>query len=87
MSVPGKSMPSNVPGLGLKIMHDFISTGDGVWTGYIYDLENGKTYRCRMRELNSDELEVRPYIGIPLFGQTQIWHRAPGSTETSAMTR
>ena len=87
MSTPGKSMASNVPGLGLKIMRDFISTGDGAWTGYIYDRENGKTYRCRMRELDSDELEVHPYIGIPLFGQTQIWHRAPGSTETSATTK
>ena len=87
MSTPGKSMGSNVPGLGLKIMRDFTSTGDGVWTGHIYDRENGKTYRCRMRELDSDDLEVHPYIGIPLFGQTQIWHRAPGSTETSAATK
>ena len=87
MSTPGKSMASPVPGPGLKIMHDFTPTGDGVWTGYIYDRENGKTYRCRMRELDSDELEVHPYIGIPLFGQTQIWHRVPGSSETSATTK
>jgi uncharacterized protein (DUF2147 family) len=87
MSAPGQSMGSNVPGVGLKILHDFTSTGDGVWTGYIYDRENGKTYRCRMRELDSDQLEVHPYIGIPLFGQTQIWHRAPGSAETSALTK
>jgi len=87
MSAPGKSMASNVPGLGLKILRDFTSTGDGVWTGYIYDRENGKTYRCRMKELDSDQLEVHPYIGIPLFGQTQIWHRAPGSTQTSATSK
>ena len=87
MSTPGKSMASNVPGLGLRIMRNFTSTGDGVWTGYIYDRENGKTYRCRMRELSPDELEIHPYIGIPLFGQTQIWHRAPDSTETSATTK
>ena len=87
MSAPGKSMASNVPGLGLKILRDFTSTGDGVWTGYIYDRENGKTYRCRMRELSPDELEIHPYIGIPLFGQTQIWHRAPDSTEMRATTK
>jgi uncharacterized protein (DUF2147 family) len=87
MSTPGKSMASNVPGPGLKIMRDFTSTGDGIWTGQIYDRENGKTYRCRMRQLSVDELEVHPYIGIPLFGQTQIWHRAPGSTATSAFTK
>jgi uncharacterized protein (DUF2147 family) len=87
MSTPGKSMAGNVPGLGLKIMRDFTPTSDGVWTGYIYDRENGKTYRCRMRELDADHLEIHPYIGIPLFGQTQIWHRALGSTETSATTK
>ena len=87
MSTPGRSMTSNVPGLGLRIMRDFTSTGDGVWTGYIYDRENGKTYRCRMRELNPDQLEIHPYIGIPLFGQTQIWHRAPDSSEMSATTK
>jgi uncharacterized protein (DUF2147 family) len=87
MSAPGQAMASNVPGLGLKILHDFISNGDGTWTGQIYDRENGKTYRCRMRELSADELEVHPYVGIPLFGQTQIWHRAPGATQTSAITK
>ena len=87
MSTPGKSMASNVPALGLRIMRDFTSTGDGVWTGHLYDRENGKTYRCRMRELDAGELEVHPYIGIPLFGQTQIWHRARGSTQTSATTK
>jgi len=87
MSVPGKSMASDVPGLGLKVMSNFTSTGDGIWTGQIYDRENGKTYRCRMRQLSADELEVHPYIGIPLFGQTQIWHRAPDSTAASAITK
>jgi len=87
MSTPGKSMASNMPGLGLTILRNFTSTGDGVWTGYIYDRENGKTYRCRMRELSPDQLEIHPYIGIPLFGQTQIWHRATDSTETSATTK
>jgi uncharacterized protein (DUF2147 family) len=87
MSTPARSMASHVPGLGLRIMRDFTSTGDGVWTGYIYDRENGKTYRCRMRELNPDQLEIHPYIGIPLFGQTQIWHRAPDSSEMSATTK
>jgi uncharacterized protein (DUF2147 family) len=87
MSAPGTAMATNVPGLGLKILRDFTTTGDGTWTGQIYDRENGKTYRCRMRQLSADELEIHPYIGIPLFGQTQIWHRAPAATESSAMTR
>jgi len=87
MSAPGKSMASNIPGLGPEILRDFTTSGDGTWTGQIYDRENGKTYRCRMQQLSADELEIHPYIGIPLFGRAQIWHRAPGSGETSAMTK
>ncbi len=87
MSAPGTAMARNVPGLGLTILKDFTTSGDGTWTGQIYDRENGKTYRCRMRQLSTDELEIHPYVGIPLFGQTQIWLRAPGATETSAMTK
>jgi uncharacterized protein (DUF2147 family) len=87
MSAPGTAIASNVPGLILTILKDFTTSGDGTWTGQIYDRENGKTYRCRMRELSADELEIHPYVGIPLFGQTQIWHRAPGSTEASATTK
>jgi len=44
--------------------------------------ENGKTYRCRLRLLDPDQLEVRPYIGIHLIGQTQTWHRVAESAST-----
>ncbi len=74
MSAPGTSMGDR-PALGLKILQDFTSSGDGTWAGHIYDRENGKTYRCRMKELSSDQLEVHPYVGLPLFGHSQIWHR------------
>lgn len=75
MSNPGTSMGDR-PGLGLKILQDFTPSSGGSWEGHIYNRENGKTYRCRMKELSSDQLEVHPYVGIPLFGQTQIWRRA-----------
>ena len=65
------------PALGLQILRAFTPDGENRWRGYIYDRENGKTYRCRMTLLSADQLSVRPYIGLPLFGQTQIWRRAP----------
>jgi uncharacterized protein (DUF2147 family) len=75
MSDPSVQMADR-PALGLKILRDFMADGDNHWRGYIYDRENGKTYRCRMTLLSEDQLSVRPYIGLPLFGQTQIWRRA-----------
>jgi uncharacterized protein (DUF2147 family) len=81
MSNPAVSIGDR-PALGLKILQDFTTSGDGSWNGHIYDRENGKIYRCQMRQLSVDELEIRPYIWIPLFGQTQIWRRVP---ETSSL--
>jgi uncharacterized protein (DUF2147 family) len=44
--------------------------------GRILDPHNGKTYRCVM-QLSGDqqELTVRGYVGLSLFGRSQVWHR------------
>ena len=77
MSNPGVEMANTgVPALGLKVLRDFVPDGDNRWSGHLYDRENGKTYRCRMTLLDSGALEIHPYIGLPLFGQSQIWQRA-----------
>jgi len=77
MSNPGAQMAdTGIPVFGLKVLRDFVPDGDNRWSGHLYDRENGKTYRCRMTLLESGALEIHPYIGLPLFGQTQIWRRA-----------
>ena len=44
--------------------------------GRILDPQNGKVYRSRMRVVDEGaRLEVRGYIGAPLFGRTQTWIR------------
>jgi uncharacterized protein (DUF2147 family) len=63
------------PALGLKILTDFRPSGEGEWQGHIYNRENGKTYSCLMTLAAPEQLKVRPYIGLSLFGQTQIWQR------------
>src|SRR5262245_3059773 len=80
MSDPGAPMTAvdARPVLGLQILTDFAPSGHGEWTGAIYNRENGKTYRCRMSVLDADRLEIRPYVGLPWFGKTQIWRRASG---------
>ena len=44
--------------------------------GKILDPESGKEYKCKIAlGDNSNELEVRGYIGFSLIGRTQTWYR------------
>ncbi|OGT38461.1 MAG: hypothetical protein A3F11_09990 [Gammaproteobacteria bacterium RIFCSPHIGHO2_12_FULL_37_14] len=48
--------------------------------GEILDPKNGKLYRSTIRLLNNGQkLNVRGYIGLPLFGRTQTWIKESGS--------
>ncbi|NVK83373.1 MAG: DUF2147 domain-containing protein [Cytophagia bacterium] len=60
------------PIIGLNLVTGFTFNDDQWEGGEIYDPENGKTYSCRMR-LKSGKLEVRGYIGAPMFGRTVVW--------------
>ena len=81
------------PALGMKILIDLKQeASDGSeparWSGQIYNRENGKTYRCLMSLDASGGLVLRPYVGLPLFGRTQVWRRAEDTaTSTGAVTR
>lgn len=48
-----------------------------VWSkGKIFDPSNGKSYHCTLTVLdNGRVLNVRGYIGLPLFGRSQTWLR------------
>lgn len=47
---------------------------DGSWVdGTIYDPREGKTYSCVLKLKSATQLEVRGYVGIPLFGRSEIW--------------
>ncbi len=62
--------------LGKVILHGFIYEGENKWIdGQIYDPNNGKTYRCKLELIDHQNLSVRGYFGIPLFGRTEIWTR------------
>lgn len=43
--------------------------------GHLYDPKSGNTYRGGMT-LEGDTLRLRGYIGLPLFGRTEIWRRS-----------
>lgn len=60
--------------LNLLILTDFVYNG-GQWEdGKIYDPKSGKTYSSVMK-LDGDNLDIRGYVGISLFGRTTIWTR------------
>jgi len=64
------------PIVGLEILRNFMRLDDKRWGGgTIYNPEDGDTYRCTLTLDNPVTLIVRGYVGIPLFGKTQIWHR------------
>ncbi|MGE5537490.1 MAG: DUF2147 domain-containing protein [Gemmatimonas sp.] len=67
------------PVLGLTILRDFRQERDGSWSGgTVYDPETGSTYRGTLSLDGSDRLRMRGYIGISLFGRTEILDRVRG---------
>ena len=65
------------PLCGLQIMGGFKPAANGGWEdGWIYDPETGKTYTANV-SMEGANLRLRGYVGIPLFGETQLWSRAP----------
>ena len=65
----------NQPMLGMTIMRNVKSSGDGTWEGgEILDPNNGNVYRVRLKPIEGGKaLEVRGYIG-PFF-RNQRWTR------------
>ncbi len=64
----------NDPVIGLRLVSGFEFDDDQWEDGEIYDPKDGKTYSCRMR-LKKGKLEVRGYVGMPMFGRTVIWSK------------
>lgn len=62
--------------IGLMILRDFVFDGKDEWnSGKIYDPESGKTYSCFMTLQGRNTLKVRGYVGVSLFGRTEVWTR------------
>jgi uncharacterized protein (DUF2147 family) len=64
------------PVQGMTILTGLRREGDRWSGGRILDPENGKTYSSQLRLLDEGRrLEMRGYIGTPMIGRTQVWHR------------
>ncbi|WP_347989421.1 DUF2147 domain-containing protein [Methylomonas sp. AM2-LC] len=64
------------PLLGLRLLWGLTGSGN-IWDGgQILDPDNGEIYRAKlMLSEDGTSLNVRGYVGIELFGRTQIWQR------------
>jgi uncharacterized protein (DUF2147 family) len=61
---------------GLENLRDFVFKGGDKWEeGRIYDPKNGNDYSCEMKLIDENTLEVRGFIGVSLFGRTDVWKR------------
>ncbi len=64
------------PVLGLINVWGFAYDGKNEWDdGNIYDPKTGNEYSCTMTLKDNNNLEVRGYVGISLFGRTDVWKR------------
>ena len=64
------------PIIGMDLIAGFSRKSDREWEGgTIYDPRDGKTYKCKMNVQDDGTLEVRGYVGLPLFGKTVVWTR------------
>jgi uncharacterized protein (DUF2147 family) len=66
----------NRPVLGMTILSGLAKQGDDYEGGEILDPENGKVYRAKLKLSDGGrKLEVRGFIGVSLFGRSQMWLR------------
>ncbi|GBR46817.1 MULTISPECIES: DUF2147 domain-containing protein [Neokomagataea] len=65
----------NAPFVGLPILSDMKAVKNTWEGGSIIDPANGQTYHCHMQLFHDKMLEVRGYVGMPMFGRSQIWKR------------
>lgn len=64
------------PLIGLTILFNIKKDGDEYSGGKILDPANGKLYSSKLKLIDSNKkLEVRGYVGMPMFGRTQTWLR------------
>ncbi|MEG9303965.1 DUF2147 domain-containing protein [Psychrobacter celer] len=67
----------NQPVEGLQILAGLKAEGNNQWSdGKLVDPESGKVYSGKITlSDNGQSLDLRGYVGTPLFGRSQTWQR------------
>lgn len=71
------------PIIGLTFLWGLKKASEDNWQdGQVLDPKSGHIYRAKLTMLEKGEkLNIRGYLGIPLFGRSQIWNRLPKSKQ------
>lgn len=70
-----KGTKKGKPIIGLVIVENIKKDGNEFNGGSILDPENGETYKCYLKLIDTNKLKVRGFLGFSLFGRTQYWRR------------
>jgi uncharacterized protein (DUF2147 family) len=66
---------------GLTILWNLRANGDNAWeSGWLYNPDDGQTYRVVMKLQSADMIVARIYMGLQLFGETKTLVRIPVGT-------
>lgn len=70
----------NRPLCGMKILWGFKQQNATNWIdGNIYKADDGDLYNATLQTLPKGTLLVRGYVGMPLFGKSQVWTPVSGA--------
>lgn len=62
--------------IDLELLKDFQYIGENQYeNGTIYNPDDGRTYKAKLKVADSEHLHVRGFIGVSLFGGTTVWTR------------
>jgi len=63
------------PIMGLVFIAGFEFQNEEWINGILYDAQTGNTYKAKMTLKDKNTLDLRGYIGSPMFGRTTTWTR------------